>query len=315
LSDDLPGNLRPVVDFFGLPNTATVAKDFYVVRAIKAVASVDASPFILVFGGGTALARAHKLVKRMSEDVDFKIVSPHGSSVSRGNRRKLLGVLRERVNDVLQAAGFSFDPTDKTTTWSRDENSYTVWHLPYDGSVGDDLRPMIQVELTHASLRLDAVEKPVSSFVAEAFSHPPEVSSIPCVSLTETAAEKLVSLTRRTAMERAGLSRDPDPTLVRHIYDLHAMRDHIDLDELARLVPLIAAADAAEFRNQYPAYALDIKGETRSAATALQTDDLYRKRYNDFMSAMVYGDRPDFRVSIGTVVRLAEAAFEHPDKS
>lgn len=151
MSDEVPGNLRPVVDFFGLPSTATVTKDFYVVRAIKAVASVDASPFILVFGGGTALARAHRLVKRMSEDVDFKIVPPPGVSIGPAKRRKLLGALRKHVNDALHAAGFAFDPTDKTTTWSRDENGYSVWHLPYEGGVGDDraLRPTIQVELNH----------------------------------------------------------------------------------------------------------------------------------------------------------------------
>ena len=233
MSDELPDNLRPVVDFFGLPNRATVIKDFYVVRAIKAVAAVDASPFTLVFGGGTALARAHTL------------------------------------------------------------------------------RPTIQVEMTHASLRLASVDKPVNSFVAEALSHPPEVASIPCVSLTETAAEKFVSLTRRTAMERAGLSRAPDPTLVRHIYDLHAMRENIDIEQLARLVPLIAASDAEEFRNQYPAFAADIIGETRSAIIALQSDDLYRQRYNEFLAAMVYGDQTDFRLAVGTVLRFAETVFEN----
>ena len=71
MSDDGPANLRPVADFFGLVGTAPVEKDVHVVRAIRAVASLDAAPFTLVFGGGTALARAHKIVQRMSEDVDF----------------------------------------------------------------------------------------------------------------------------------------------------------------------------------------------------------------------------------------------------
>jgi hypothetical protein len=42
LSDDLPSDLRPVAGFFGLPGTASVTKDFYVVRAITAVAAIDA---------------------------------------------------------------------------------------------------------------------------------------------------------------------------------------------------------------------------------------------------------------------------------
>ena len=79
MSDELPGNLRPVADFFGLPGTAPVAKDFHVVRAIRVLAALDAAPFALVFGGGTALARAHRLVRRMSEDVAFKIVAGYGT--------------------------------------------------------------------------------------------------------------------------------------------------------------------------------------------------------------------------------------------
>jgi hypothetical protein len=35
---------------------------------IRAVMSIDAAPFALIFGGGTALARARKIVRRMSED-------------------------------------------------------------------------------------------------------------------------------------------------------------------------------------------------------------------------------------------------------
>lgn len=50
------------------------ASGLHVVRAIAAIAAIDASLFALVFGGGTALARAHKLVRWISEDVDFKIV-------------------------------------------------------------------------------------------------------------------------------------------------------------------------------------------------------------------------------------------------
>jgi len=69
LSNDLPGDLRPVVDFFSLPDTAVVEKDWYVVKALAAIASIDPAPLGLVFGGGTALARAHRVIRRMSEDI------------------------------------------------------------------------------------------------------------------------------------------------------------------------------------------------------------------------------------------------------
>jgi hypothetical protein len=139
--------------------------------------------------------------------------------------------------------------------------------VPYEstGGTAEGLRPTIKIELTLARLRLPPLSLPVSSFVAEALKQPPEVPAIGCVSLAETAAEKLIALTRRVAMELAGLSRDPDPTLVRHICDFHALRGHVDPVAVADLARDIAKANAAEFRNQYPAYAIDIAGETERA--------------------------------------------------
>ena len=67
--------LIEVQDYFGLPTPALVEKDWYVVKALAAISSAASSPFRLVFGGGTALSRAHRLIRRMSEDIDRKIVS------------------------------------------------------------------------------------------------------------------------------------------------------------------------------------------------------------------------------------------------
>jgi hypothetical protein len=140
--------------------------------------------------------------------------------------------------------------------------------------------------------------------VAEAFNRPPEAPGIACVSITETAAEKLVALTRRIAMERAGLSRDPDPTLIRHVYDLHMMQGHVDPAEVAALASQIAVADAAVFHNQYPAYADAIAGETRKALRALNSDPAYRAHYDRFVADMAYGDRPAFAAAMRTVSEL-----------
>lgn len=131
-------DLREVQAYFRLPSVGLVEKDLHVVRAIAAIAAFDAAPFTLVFGGGTALARAHKLVRRMSEDVDFKIVPQPALAVSRSVLRQQLGALRDCVTSALQTAGFTFDPHNPAETRSRNENRYTIWHLPYasDGGAG-----------------------------------------------------------------------------------------------------------------------------------------------------------------------------------
>jgi len=309
LSDEAPQDFREVQAYFRLPGVGLVEKDMHVVRAIRAVTSIDAAPFSLIFGGGTALARAHKLVRRMSEDVDFKIVPQAATTISRNGLRRELGRVGDKVTQALQKAGFAFDPANKASVRSQNENRYTVWQLPYAGAdgAGQGLRATIQIELTYSLLRLPAVTLPVSSFVAEAYGRPPEIPALACVSVTQTAAEKLIALTRRTAMEMAGLSREFDPALIRHVYDLHMMKDHIDTAQAAALAGEIARTDAAEFRNQYPAYADDPASETRKALEALRTDPTHARRYADFIAAMVYGEQTAYGTAMDTVTALAAA--------
>ncbi len=303
MSDDAQRQYREVQEHFRLPSVALVEKDWHVARAIRAIAAIDAAPLALIFAGGTALARAHKLVRRMSEDVDFKVVLPPPATLSRNGQRKRLGALHQQVTSVLRGAGFDEMPAIQ----GSDENRYAVWNVPYgaaDGA-GEVLRSAIKIELTFARLRLPAVTLPVGSFVAEALGQPSEVPAIACVSLAETAAEKLVALTRRTAKELAGLEANPDDTLVRHIYDLHALMKAVDEATVIDLARDIARTDAVEFRNQYPAYADDIAGETRKAIDALGSDTT-RRLYDRFLSSMVYGERPEFNAALATVVELAE---------
>lgn len=311
MSDETLRELREVQAFFRLPSVGLVEKDLHVVRAIAALAAIDADPFDLVFGGGTALARAHRIIRRMSEDVDFKIVPRAAAPVSRSALRRQLDRLRQRVSAALQDAGFDFDPADKSVAWARDEGHYAVWQLPYrsECGAGEGLRPTIMIELNYSPLRRPRLNLPVSSFVAEATRRAPEVVQLACVGLVETAAEKLVSLTRRTAMEMAGASREPDPTLVRHIYDLHMMRALVRPQDIAALAREIAVTDAKEFASQYPAYAADIAAETRKALGALRTDPTHRRRYDDFVAGMVYGERPEFGEAFATVAGLVEDAW------
>ena len=216
------------------------------------------------------------------------------------------------VTAAISGTGFAIDATSPTQVRSRNENHYIVYQLPYTPSSGAGegvLRPTIQIELTYAELQHPAAMLPVRSLLAEAFGRPSEVPAIACVSLVQTAAEKLVSLTRRTAMELAGLSRALDPNLERHIHDLHVVSAHIDRAEAIDLARSIAHSDAQEFGNQYPAYLADIAGETHKALDTLQTDPAVRARYDAFVAAMVYGDPVAFDMAMQTVSALVNAAW------
>jgi len=73
---------------FELPSPVLVEKDWYVVTALAAINTADVKPFRLVFSGGTALSRAHRLIRRMSEDTQALACTnsrpPFCSSLCRG---------------------------------------------------------------------------------------------------------------------------------------------------------------------------------------------------------------------------------------
>src|SRR5450755_592483 len=120
-------DLLEVQKHFGLPSPALVEKDWYVVKALAALVAVDAAPFRLVFGGGTALSRAHRLIRRMSEDIDLRIVVDR-SRPGRGTLRRL----RARITEALLGAGFKFDPDDPAYRKTGNETRYTIYRLPYE---------------------------------------------------------------------------------------------------------------------------------------------------------------------------------------
>jgi Nucleotidyl transferase AbiEii toxin, Type IV TA system len=124
---------------------------------------------------------------------------------------------------------------------------------------------------------------PVISFLAEAFKRPPEVPAIACAAIEETAAEKFVALTRRAGAVLAGAQSERDPTLVRHIYDLHAIREHYEAADVAALACKIMQSDAE----------------------GVAADADFASDYANFRRDLVYGEAPDFETAIATLKKLA----------
>jgi hypothetical protein len=293
-------DLLEVQQHFGLPSPALVEKDWHVIKALAAITAVDTAPFRLVFGGGTALSRAHGLIRRMSEDIDLKIVA--GETQSRSALRRL----RETITKALLGAGFQFDPDNEAHRKSMYAGQYTLYRLPYEPVAAGEgaLRPEIQIETSVWPLRRPSIERPVISFIAEAFRRPPELT-IACAAIVETAAEKFVALTRRAGAELAGVRSERDPTLVRHVYDLHLIRQHYDSADFAVLAREIMLADADTYGNRFPAYRDDPIAETLRAVEGIAADPDFGRGYASFRRDMVYGEAPDFETAITTLKALA----------
>ena len=93
---------------------------------------------------------------------------------------------------------------------------YPTHHASFEA-----LRPHLQLELTESVLLQEPIYTSLCSLYAEATEQSGEVSEFICVGWESTAAEKLVSLLRHTAAHIRDKGKKDDPTLIRHIYDLH----------------------------------------------------------------------------------------------
>jgi hypothetical protein len=78
------------------------------------------------------------------------------------------------------------------------------------------------------------------------------MATIACAAIVESVAEKIVALTRRAGAELTGARRTRDPALVRHVYDLHVIREHYDPAEVAALAREIMLADAETYGGRFP---------------------------------------------------------------
>jgi hypothetical protein len=289
--------LLEVQEYFSLPSIALVEKDWFVVQALAAIHDVEVNGLTLAFGGGTALGRAYRLIQRMSEDIDLRIIG------EKSNSRSVLKRLRGEVNERLIAAGFAVEGHYEV----KQNDRYVRYDLPYDPIAKGEgvLRPEIKIELSAFPVCTAPETRSVASFVAEAQGLAAEAKDVACVRLVETAADKFVALGRRAGLAMSGGGR-LDHTLVRHIYDLSRMDGHYDADEAAAIALQTMRDEAATRARDYPAYAADPKAETLRTFEIMVDEKTIIDGYGKLLDNLVYGEKPDFTSAFKAVQLFAE---------
>lgn len=286
-------------------------KDVFITEVTLEVGSLAGETIGVVFCGGTSLSKAHGMVERMSEDVDFKL-DVKANGLSTNQRRQLLGEFRNRVLQKLKDLGYELGAEH---VLSRDANAYTRIVVPYATQFSPHaaIRAHVQVELNAASPRTPVLSRGIATLVSAERLSMSRSGNVDCVEVSETAAEKLVSFTRRTAQFLAGRQRGEfDTTLVRHLYDVHRLFAAGAVDEsiVRRLCADIVVQDAKQFRNQHPEYLADPAREARNALDNIVKDRRFEGWYNAFVDSMIYGDeKPAYRDVVATFTRAATSGL------
>jgi Nucleotidyl transferase AbiEii toxin, Type IV TA system len=288
-----------------------VEKDWHVVRAIAVVAALDPGGIRPAFSGGTSLSAAWGLIKRFSEDIDFKVATPAASSTSqaRASKRRY----REKVLAALEMAGF--EVIDKPLG-GRDGGFFSA-NIGYPSvfTIAPGLRPHLRMEMTFEPPALPPIDRPIRSLIALAQSQPPEIAAFPCIDPIETAGDKLSALAWRVCVRQRGSDRD-DPTIIRHLHDLAALEQRVIMAPAFRaLVETAMAADTGRGGGQAPANPAE---RCATMLDRLATDKLWADEYAEFVRNVSFGGSGDaitFQSALQAVRRLVKATALHKAES
>ena len=283
-----------------------IEKDLLLTEVLGIVAKSANEIIQPVFCGGTCLSKAHGLIERMSEDIDFKLVAP--TDLSRTARSKTLSAFKMHLATEFRNAGFDV-PAEQIK--ARDENSYILMNLHYESRFAPvvSLRPEIMVELNARPPVLPTRNLPIQPMLSQLTQRPGTSVDIRCISVEETLAEKVLSFLRRTAEVRAGRNRAAyDDRLVRHIYDVYAIVDkHEALDLPHEHFAVLVAGDADQYRNQYPEFKTDPGGQMREVLAALSDQPaLFENDYLNFVDELVFGKPVGFNQACAVFINVAE---------
>lgn len=102
-----------------------VEKEWHVVRAIRVIADIDHGQVRPVFSGGTSLSIGWGLIKRFSEDIDFKVAMPETRSLSQSRAQR--SAYRKKVLNAL--TGTDFELVGKPL--SRNQSTFFSADLAY----------------------------------------------------------------------------------------------------------------------------------------------------------------------------------------
>lgn len=280
---------------------AFVEKDWFVTKTIKVLAENHYLDFTIVFTGGTSLSKAHKLIERFSEDIDFRVIAPSLDGLGASKLKKALSDFKHHVAALLEQK-FQILRVD-----GRDGNRHIMVDLAYPTvcEPAQALRPHIKLELTLSALLLPSIDLPVSSFINEVARRPPEVNKIACINPVENATDKLSALIWRIPSRVRG-EHDRQPDVVRHLHDLAKLSKqalvHPDFTALVRQTV------ARDDNRAEAVQGLSISEKLSKMIEVLVTDKAYPAEYETFVHGMSYAKDaavPSFNEALTAVKELA----------
>ncbi|MET4107669.1 nucleotidyl transferase AbiEii/AbiGii toxin family protein [Hymenobacter sp. UYP22] len=298
---------------------ALIEKDYWVTWVLRNLATSPVAGEV-VFKGGTALSKAYRLIDRFSEDVDLAVLLG-------GRTGAAVKSLIRQVHQAAVGAG-TREELPEVPGSSKRGQIRRVYHryprtFPHTSTVAGE---NILLEITAFGEPHPVVRLPLSSYIADVFTARAMKTELDefglrafdfnVLSLGRTFAEKIMALVRA--------SYEPDPALgvsskVRHLYDLHKLAGHAEVQALLPgpdLFSLLSAVQADDASAGVKGPNHEWKNQPLSACWAYQQDAVNlleaRRAYERELPELLHQPAPEFDQVMQTMRNIAArlAAFD-----
>ena len=308
-----------------------IEKDFFVCAALDVLFNdVPDAQKKLVFKGGTSLSKAHKVIRRFSEDIDLIIVreelgfSGDKDPMKQGelsDGTKLSGKGRDRLVDALKAEAAkyvastlkpvlegAFAPFGAKVSIDADDDQTLLISYPSAFDNHSEYNPpVVKIEGGARSATLPAHPAEIDPYIAAAVSDIDlKVPNVQTIDAERTFLDKVLILHGRHCHFRdLGKAYRDANRESRHYYDLAMMADHIGPGALRNhelLADVITHSALAGFRRGW----MKFDEAERGDMFICPPKDMLKvlERDYDAMAGMILDEAPKFTWVMGKIEEI-----------
>lgn len=277
-----------------------VEKDYYAVKILNELSKIEYENAKLIFTGGTCLSKAYNLIKRFSEDIDFRINT--NSPFIRGKRKEFREFIIQNIKNIpdIEIIEESLEKKNESQFFSF----YVTYpkHFTLDNALRDGLKLEFTFENVLLTTNTCKIESIISKYIDKI-----EISKMDCISPIEIGADKLSALMWRIDIkDRTKHGIVNDATIIRHLHDLAALEKLIMNDDFINSVHKSLESDKGRGGSSKDINLIEYAEKTLSK---LKTDKIYSKEYKDFVDALSYANESetiDFKTALASFERIVD---------
>ena len=253
-----------------------VEKDYYITMILKLLQSKCPD---VIFKGGTSLSKCFGIINRFSEDIDISFEEHIGES----KRSKLKNKIIKAISDELELPILNWDILHS----NNNVNKYIFSYKSVIESVVDT-NQNINLEISLVLPSYPFIKKSLSNYIYNfidsensniIFKYNLTPLDINCQTIERTFVDKLFAICDYYLLSKT-------TRLSRHLYDLHKLFTHIDIEEVKRLFPEIQQLRSKIELCPSAKPNIDIK----NIISNIINSDYYAKDYKSVTSLLIYDD-------------------------